>query len=314
MKTYPLHVYPDVLISPINGYQCRIITDGNITNVGFDTINDLLDVYPDFPLICQEHKDALIHAGQIGSRALSQKHQNIRDAYVTSPCDHCGGEMPWAKRNNRFCNRSCSASFTNKQRKPRSQDSRNRTSRSVKTAIDGTAPEELYRRKKVSAIHSASRKLIIVDKSCVICSTIFTPSNRNAVRQTCSTECQRTLAQNNALKQKVHGGGKKGRYRGFHCDSTYELAYLIYHLDHNIPITRCDEIRDYIYREKNCKYQPDFIVGGEIIEIKGYMSNRARAKLDQNTDIVLIDSTDIKPYITYVIDTYNVKCVSELYE
>jgi len=34
--------------------------------------------------------------------------------------------------------------------------------------------------------------------------------------------------------QKKSGRGKWGWYKGFWCDSSYELAYVIYNLDHNI--------------------------------------------------------------------------------
>src|SRR5713226_6636200 len=32
------------------------------------------------------------------------------------------------------------------------------------------------------------------------------------------------------------GRGKKGRYRGYWCDSTYELVFVIYTLDHEIEL------------------------------------------------------------------------------
>lgn len=34
------------------------------------------------------------------------------------------------------------------------------------------------------------------------------------------------------------GRGKSGWYKGFWCDSSWELAFLIYHLEHEIPISR----------------------------------------------------------------------------
>jgi hypothetical protein len=42
---------------------------------------------------------------------------------------------------------------------------------------------------------------------------------------------------------KGSGRGKKGWYKGFFCDSSYELAYLIYCLDHQINIKRNTEKR-----------------------------------------------------------------------
>ena len=44
------------------------------------------------------------------------------------------------------------------------------------------------------------------------------------------------------------GRGRKGYYKGFYCASTYELAYVIYCLDHNIQIERCKEYFEYEYQ------------------------------------------------------------------
>ena len=36
------------------------------------------------------------------------------------------------------------------------------------------------------------------------------------------------------------GKGKKGWYKGIFCDSTYELVFVIYYKDHEIPIKRSE--------------------------------------------------------------------------
>jgi len=51
--------------------------------------------------------------------------------------------------------------------------------------------------------------------------------------------------------RKNAGHSKKGWYKGIWCDSSWELAFLIYHLDHNLSIKRCTDERTYIYNEKN---------------------------------------------------------------
>ena len=43
---------------------------------------------------------------------------------------------------------------------------------------------------------------------------------------------------NNGGYRQGSGRGKKGWYKGFFCDSSWELAYVIYCLDHNIDIKR----------------------------------------------------------------------------
>lgn len=38
--------------------------------------------------------------------------------------------------------------------------------------------------------------------------------------------------------RKGSGVGKSGWYNGIYCDSSWELAYVIYHIDNNLPIIR----------------------------------------------------------------------------
>lgn len=145
--------------------------------------------------------------------------------------------------------------------------------------------------------------------NCVVCGKEKIKSTK-----TCSRDCFKKLATSNALSQIKHGGGHKGLYHGIMCDSTYELAFLIWHLDHNIPIRRSENVYSYIYKGKVSKYIPDFIANNIEYEIKGYMCNRARAKLEQNSHISVVDRSAIQPYIKWVKSKYNVKNIEDLYE
>ena len=109
------------------------------------------------------------------------------------------------------------------------------------------------------------------------------------------------------------GRGKKGWYKGFFCDSSWELAFLVYNLDHNVSISRCKEVRHYEHNGRNKKYYPDFVVDNKIIEIKGYKTAEVESKLNANTDIICLYEADIKPYLSYVIDKYG-KDFVRLYE
>jgi hypothetical protein len=46
------------------------------------------------------------------------------------------------------------------------------------------------------------------------------------------------------------GRGKKGWFRGYWCDSTYELVFVAYALDHEIPFERNLEVFPYEYQGK----------------------------------------------------------------
>lgn len=109
------------------------------------------------------------------------------------------------------------------------------------------------------------------------------------------------------------GRGKKGTYKGFFCDSSYELAYVIYCLDHGIDIQRNLAARTYEWEGSVKKYIPDFIVNGEFVEIKGYSSPQWEAKLKANPDVKVLYEKDLQDVFNYVHDKYG-KDFIRLYE
>lgn len=104
---------------------------------------------------------------------------------------------------------------------------------------------------------------------------------------------------------KGSGRGKKGWYKGYWCDSSWELALVIYCLENNITIERNYETYDYVYNGINHKYHPDFLVDGELVEVKGYWTEQTTAKINQcPKQIRILDKATIKPYIEYAVFQY----------
>ena len=60
--------------------------------------------------------------------------------------------------------------------------------------------------------------------------------------------------------RKGSGRGKKGWYKGYWCDSSWELAWVIYNLDNNIKFERNNIGFEYVYKGKKRKYHPDFLI------------------------------------------------------
>lgn len=60
------------------------------------------------------------------------------------------------------------------------------------------------------------------------------------------------------------GHGKHGVYKGYQCDSSWELAYVIYNLEHDIKFERNRDRFLYNLNGKSHYYTPDFICDGEI--------------------------------------------------
>ena len=113
------------------------------------------------------------------------------------------------------------------------------------------------------------------------------------------------------------GRGKKGWYKGFFCDSTYELVFVIYNLDNNISFKRCERIYEYLYEDKIHEYHPDFeISDGSLIEIKGYHTNLVDIKLASVHDrpIKVLYEKDLEYAFNWVKSHYTYKNLFDLYE
>jgi len=111
------------------------------------------------------------------------------------------------------------------------------------------------------------------------------------------------------------GRGKFGWYKDYWCDSTWELAFVIYNLDHDIKFERNKEGFEYIYNGEVCKYYPDFILeDGTYLEIKGYMNGKDEEKIKQfKFPLKVLSTNEILPYINYVKETYKIDKLYHLY-
>ena len=102
-------------------------------------------------------------------------------------------------------------------------------------------------------------------------------------------------------------GGKphRGWYKGFWVDSSWELAFLMWNLDHGFEIVRNSKNFPYPYRSGVKYYRPDFIVEGTYVEIKGVMDSRSKRKIDNFPyPIKVVSQRDIKLYLNYAESKY----------
>lgn len=119
--------------------------------------------------------------------------------------------------------------------------------------------------------------------------------------------------------KKGSGRGKSGWYKGYWCDSSWELAWVIYNLEHNINFQRNHTAFEYLYEGKKRKYYPDFIISEVYYEIKGRRNyeelddiNKEKIKQFKKTLKVLY-AKDILPYLEYTKNKYG-KDFIKLYE
>ena len=103
--------------------------------------------------------------------------------------------------------------------------------------------------------------------------------------------------------RKGSGIGKSGWYHGIWCDSTWELAYIIWCEANNKKIIRNTEYFDYTFEGKKHRYLPDFIVDGKLVEIKGRRKSDSLidAKIDStNGKVKLMLEAEMKPILDSV--------------
>lgn len=221
-------------------------------------------------------------------------------------CEICGNNYKISIRHKQFelgkykhtCSRSCASKLTN---------------------LNSNLEEK---NKKIS--NSLHKEKTLKIKICKYCGKEFIDLKSKS--NFCSDECRLKSKSNKcsiAAKENNLGGYnpnsiKKhhhGNYKGIHCDSSWELAYVVWCLEHNIKIERCKEIRYYKLNKKICKYLPDFVINdNEIIEIKGYYDKISKIKSEQNPDIKVLLKNDLIEQLNYVINKYGKEFWSVLYD
>jgi len=153
---------------------------------------------------------------------------------------------------------------------------------------------------------------IFVYKNCqnLKCENKFLDKLKNK-KMYCSKKC----SPNMGGYREGSGRGKSGYYKGIFCASTYELAWVIYRLDHNLPVQRFEGF----LQNESLKYYPDFIdENGEIIEIKGYYTKLVDDKCDlaknKGYKIKVLYRKDLDKQFEWVQQNYKYKNLQELYD
>lgn len=126
--------------------------------------------------------------------ASRQKTQDLFEnriyEYSKNPikCSVCPNDLTYEERRNKFCSSSCAASFNNKKRLPRSDESKKKTS------------DSLIGKKKIITNPKNYCKITFKEKICTCCKDRFILINSES-RTTCSPECQR---KNSTYRKIVH--------------------------------------------------------------------------------------------------------------
>lgn len=221
---------------------------------------------------------------------------------VEKTCKLCGKRYfkAWTKSGySDFCSKECSRRFSTTLK-------REEINEKVSKALHG---------RLVGCNKNKSKNKI--PKFCLICGKPIPLDSKK--KKYCSKECHSVFLSEHAKllnkEGKLYGGyrkgcsrGRSGFYKGIWCDSTYELVYLIYCLDNKVEIKRCRDVFTYEIDGKIKKYHPDFIVNGNIVEIKNYWRKEVDFKCDAvrrtGKEITVLYTSDLEPYMSYVDKKY----------
>lgn len=105
------------------------------------------------------------------------------------------------------------------------------------------------------------------------------------------------------------GKGKRGYYKGYYCQSSWELAYVVYQLEHGINFIRNKQGFSYLLNNIKRSYFPDFyLIDDDIyVEIKGYYDNKTKEKEKQfptDKKLKILKQAEMQPILDYVITKY----------
>lgn len=226
----------------------------------------------------------------------------------TRICEKCGKEFivdirkENKKKPKRFCCRSCANGHIIS----------DNTKQKIKQGIDNYYTKNNIPRLDRTVYKQGVRKAI-----CTICGREF-EYHHTGKPNTCSDPICRSQYLSEQIKKSGAGGyrsnsgnGKAGWYKGIACQSTYELAWVIYNLDHGIKFQKCKKVFEYEIDGQKHKYYPDFELNdGTIIEIKGYYQYTVKLKeqavLKEGYKYKIFYKKDLKKCFDYIKDTYNV--------
>ena len=211
-------------------------------------------------------------------------------------CENCSNIHDGSYGSGRFCSKFCSSSFSSNKNK---ELKNKKISESLKGRFMGLE----------SSTYKSNRFKRIKIEKCPICDLEF---NKSYSKIYCSRVCY-LLDKDFKFRKKISGGyrrgsgiGKKGWYKGYWCDSSWELAFVIYNIDNNIKFERNKIGYEYLYKGKKHKYYPDYIISNVLHEIKGYETDKDKEKYKGVKDISLkiLYKKDIQHMINYVTSKY----------
>jgi hypothetical protein len=206
-------------------------------------------------------------------------------------CPKCNKEHT---KSGKYCSRSCANS-----RGPRSIE------------FKELMRQKLQGRKIGPNVNKGKHLISRIIKICPTCNLSFQTTIAEN-KKYCSKTC---FVKNAGGNREGAGKAKTGYYKGIYCGSTYELAWVIYNLDHGNAFTRFNGFLE----ENGKKYYPDFLIENKIIEIKGYESVESVQKKTKIAEshgftVNVLRREQLQKEFNWVKQNYTYKNMYELYD
>jgi hypothetical protein len=222
-------------------------------------------------------------------------------------CEKCNKKHKGIYGSGRFCSSLCARTFSSLI---------NRTERNLK--ISKAIKQKLLNGDKVGFCKIDFNKK--VNKKCEICKC-NTLNNKRFCSQKCQTVnwSKKVNSHPNNLGgyRQNSGRSKSGYYKGIFSNSTYELCWIIYRLEHNLFVKRFEGF----LTNGKLKYFPDFILDDNktIVEIKGFEDKekvKAKTKLAKSLGykVILLYEKDLQKEFKFVFNKFGTKDFKTLYD
>jgi hypothetical protein len=217
-------------------------------------------------------------------------------------CEKCGEPHNGCFGSGRFCSRFCAnAREWSKKKKDK---------------------HKLIMKNSTNVLNANKFRISRVKNVCVMCKKEFEVHKYRSDSKFCSKKCFYS-DKDFKFRRKSKGGvregsghGKSGWYKGIQCDSSYELAWVIYNLEHGVNFIRNKKGFEYFFDGKKHNYYPDYYLPDkdEYVEIKGFKTKQNESKIEQfKYKISTLYKKDLTDIFNYVINKYGRNFI-ELYE
>lgn len=209
-------------------------------------------------------------------------------------CKRCKKECFDLFGSGQYCSRGCS-------------NARERSESVKKKISEGVRKCDAYLEGRLN-----SKSGLKINHTCPTCENSFSkrPSWKGKY---CSRKCASHSSKMGGYRP-GSGRSKSGWYQGYYCGSTWELAFLIWSIDHGLPIQRCNETFPYVFEGKTRTYLPDFKINDIFVEIKGFNTSQNEAKVSQFVGkLIVLYEEDLQHVFSYVESKYG-KDYIKLYE